>query len=149
MEKEKILGMTKKEIRAKSRIYARGFGKIKGKKGLQVIYPIFVERGFVKDVEDDESKYIELAKFVSKVPDKKNFYRSGDWLKLRYDVILKYGARCQCCGRDYKNNGVKINVDHIKPRHKYPELSLEFDNLQVLCEDCNLGKLNLDETDWR
>ena len=43
----------------------------------------------------------------------------------------------------------RIHVDHIKPRSKYPELELDINNLQVLCEDCNIGKSNIDETDWR
>lgn len=42
-----------------------------------------------------------------------------------------------------------MHVDHIKPRSKYPALELVLSNLQVLCEDCNLGKLAHDETDWR
>ena len=42
-----------------------------------------------------------------------------------------------------------MNVDHIKPRKKYPELALDKSNLQVLCEECNHGKGNWDETDWR
>ncbi len=42
------------------------------------------------------------------------------------------------CGR--KPPIVIINVDHIKPRHTFPELELDPDNLQVLCADCNLGK---------
>jgi hypothetical protein len=32
---------------------------------------------------------------------------------------------------------------------KYPALQLEFDNLQVLCDDCNRGKGRDDETDFR
>jgi 5-methylcytosine-specific restriction endonuclease McrA len=28
-------------------------------------------------------------------------------------------------------------------------LELTLSNLQVLCEDCNLGKSNTDATDWR
>jgi 5-methylcytosine-specific restriction endonuclease McrA len=48
-----------------------------------------------------------------------------------------------------KVHGIVIHIDHILPRSKYPELSLVFDNLQVLCESCNLGKSNKDETDWR
>jgi 5-methylcytosine-specific restriction endonuclease McrA len=28
-------------------------------------------------------------------------------------------------------------------------LALEITNLQVLCADCNIGKSNTDETDWR
>lgn len=42
-----------------------------------------------------------------------------------------------------------MHVDHIKPRSKYPELELEFTNLQILCADCNLGKRNHDSIDWR
>ena len=42
-----------------------------------------------------------------------------------------------------------MNVDHIKPRRLYPGLALEKSNLQVLCADCNHGKGNWDQTDWR
>lgn len=63
-------------------------------------------------------------------------------------VLTKFGAVCQCCGTKAVR-GVQINVDHIKPRKKYPELALEFTNLQVLCSVCNHGKGNWDETDWR
>jgi 5-methylcytosine-specific restriction endonuclease McrA len=42
-----------------------------------------------------------------------------------------------------------MHVDHIKPRSKYPALELAEDNLQVLCELCNIGKSNTNETDWR
>jgi 5-methylcytosine-specific restriction endonuclease McrA len=78
----------------------------------------------------------------------KGFYMSDEWRALRYQVLKKFGATCQCCGATPKT-GRQVHVDHIKPRSKYPELELEFSNLQVLCEDCNLGKLHLDETDWR
>jgi 5-methylcytosine-specific restriction endonuclease McrA len=43
----------------------------------------------------------------------------------------------------------RIVVDHIKPRRKFPELELDLDNLQVLCNDCNMGKSNDDYTDFR
>lgn len=42
-----------------------------------------------------------------------------------------------------------MNVDHIKPRRLFPWLALELKNLQVLCHDCNHGKGNWDQTDWR
>lgn len=42
-----------------------------------------------------------------------------------------------------------MHVDHIKPRSKYPHLAYDVNNLQVLCQDCNFGKSNHDETDWR
>lgn len=63
-------------------------------------------------------------------------------------VLQKYGARCQCCGAT-PADGVKMNVDHIKPRKLFPQLALDVNNLQVLCEVCNHGKGNWDMTDWR
>lgn len=77
-----------------------------------------------------------------------SFYDSPEWKKLRYAVLVKHGAKCQCCGATRKS-GARIHVDHIKPRSKSPELALCADNLQVLCEDCNLGKSAWDDTDWR
>ena len=79
----------------------------------------------------------------------KDFWRSEGWRRLRYETIKRHGAKCQCCGRNPRQDGIKLHVDHIKPRSEYPELALDPDNLQVLCEDCNLGKLDRDTVDWR
>ncbi|WP_020469699.1 HNH endonuclease [Zavarzinella formosa] len=76
------------------------------------------------------------------------FLISYAWRKLRYEALKKHGAQCSLCGRGRKH-GVVVHVDHIKPRRLYPELALVLDNLQPLCEDCNHGKGNWDETDWR
>ena len=73
---------------------------------------------------------------------------SQGWLKLRYRALKTYGAMCQCCGCG-ASEANPIQVDHIKPRSKFPELALVFSNLQVLCRSCNLGKRDIDETDWR
>lgn len=70
------------------------------------------------------------------------------WPALRMQALKKHKGRCQCCGSTAKD-GVRIHVDHIKPRSKYPELETDPENLQVLCEPCNLSKSNKDETDWR
>ena len=40
-------------------------------------------------------------------------------------------------------------ASHIKPRKTHPELALEFDNLQVLCADCNKRKGNKHSIDYR
>lgn len=76
------------------------------------------------------------------------FYESREWKELRYRALEYYGGRCMVCGRMAKHGSV-IHVDHIKPRSRFPELQLEFSNLQVLCGDCNLGKGNQYVTDWR
>lgn len=79
----------------------------------------------------------------------RSFFSSEAWRKLRYKALQANGAKCQCCGNTAISSGKPLHVDHIKPRFKYPELELELSNLQILCEDCNLGKGVWDETDWR
>lgn len=73
-----------------------------------------------------------------------NFYRSPEWRKLRYEVLVSYEKKCMICG-----NTDKLHVDHIKPMSKFPELKLDFNNLQILCEDCNMGKGNRCDKDFR
>jgi len=75
------------------------------------------------------------------------FYNTPEWRQLRYAAIVKYGNRCICCGSSPKNGRI-IHVDHIKPRSIYPERALDINNLQILCEHCNIGKSNIDETNW-
>ena len=75
------------------------------------------------------------------------FYNSREWLELRYLALQKHGRQCQCCGAVPPR--VILHVDHIKPRSRHPELALCLSNLQVLCEACNLGKSNTDESDFR
>ena len=77
----------------------------------------------------------------------RNFYLSPEWMSLRYDVLKNSNRTCELCGACGK--GVKLHVDHIRPRSRFPEFSLELSNLQVLCEPCNLGKSDKDLIDWR
>jgi len=74
-----------------------------------------------------------------KAKTQKNFYRTKAWRELRFAVLMSSNGKCRVCGAN-SETGVKMHVDHIKPRSLYPELALEPSNLQVLCEDCNLGK---------
>ena len=69
-----------------------------------------------------------------------DFYRSQVWRSLRIEVLAESNRRCLLCGNS-PDNGITLHVDHIKPRSLFPELALEKSNLQVLCEDCNLGKM--------
>ncbi len=77
-----------------------------------------------------------------------DFYRSPQWRRLRYDALKAADGRCQLCGKG-KHDGVKLHVDHVKPRSLFPRLALRRDNLQVLCDACNLGKSNRCTRDWR
>lgn len=77
-----------------------------------------------------------------------DFYRSKAWLALRADAFERFGNRCHCCGAS-PQQGATLHVDHIKPRSRFPQLALCLNNLQILCDQCNLGKSNRLETQWR
>lgn len=80
----------------------------------------------------------------------KAFYASWDWKKKRMEALLKHGHRCQSCGASPHNlRSVRLVVDHIKPIRKHWELRLDLNNLQVLCDDCNMGKGHWLEIDFR
>ena len=78
----------------------------------------------------------------------KEFYSSWEWKRLRYNFLKNKKRRCCCCGAT-PESGAQIVVDHIKPVRRYWSLRLNQSNLQVLCNDCNMGKSSTDETDWR
>lgn len=76
------------------------------------------------------------------------FLDTYEWRKLRMEALKKYGPKCMCCGAT-PQTGAVMNVDHIKPRKLWPSLALDISNLQILCHECNHGKGNWDQTDWR
>jgi HNH endonuclease len=73
------------------------------------------------------------------------FLQSKQWIRLRQQAIRYYGKTCMKCGRTAN----PPNVDHIKPRARFPHLALEFKNLQILCRRCNKHKGNTEILDWR
>lgn len=63
--------------------------------------------------------------------------RHGLSLKLRYQVLKRDGHRCNICGR-IAGESLTLHVDHIVP---YSKGGLdELNNLQTLCNECNLAK---------
>ena len=74
---------------------------------------------------------------------KEGFYESEQWKTLRNQALQQYGCQCLRCGN--KNH---IEVDHVKPRCKYPQLELDIHNLQILCRDCNNLKGSKDSSEW-
>jgi len=133
---------TKKIINSMSK--ARGDWEWKPDKDKDVPTPIFKAKAKSKKKRRNKKK----LQYVSRA-DNQDFYSSQQWRTLRVRVMEKYECKCMMCGRSPKAHGVVIHVDHIKPRSRYPSLSLCFDNLQLLCEDCNIGKSNRYKTDYR
>lgn len=78
----------------------------------------------------------------------RKFYKTKQWQRLSYQIKLRYGRRCQCCGAT-PEDGARIITDHIEPIRKNWARRLDESNLQILCDDCNLGKASYDTTDFR
>lgn len=75
------------------------------------------------------------------------FYKTTEWRRLRYFALKTLGNRCQVCGASAALS--PLQVDHVKPRLLFPELSLDIHNLQILCEDCHVAKTCGDMDDNR
>ncbi|HEX8946901.1 MAG TPA: HNH endonuclease [Candidatus Paceibacterota bacterium] len=62
-------------------------------------------------------------------------------LSLRLQVLNRDNFRCVFCGKSPATDlGTKLHIDHIQPFSRGGKSELE--NLQTLCEECNLGKSN-------
>jgi hypothetical protein len=132
----------------------------KGKSPIKLAYRLLAEQVTNKRGQESIAKFLDdnaramqdvINRAILPRKTKKSatdFLLTYEWRKLRMQVISHYGARCMCCGASPKTGAV-INVDHIKPRKLFPNLALDFDNLQILCSICNHGKGNWDMTDWR
>lgn len=62
-------------------------------------------------------------------------------LSLRLQILNRDNFRCVFCGKSPATDiGTKLHIDHIHPFANGGKSVLE--NLQTLCEECNLGKSN-------
>lgn len=59
-------------------------------------------------------------------------------LRLKWRVHVRDRFRCVACGKNPPQHGVTLHADHIKAWADGGKTNLE--NLQTLCEPCNLGK---------
>jgi Homing endonuclease associated repeat/HNH endonuclease len=65
--------------------------------------------------------------------------RSANW-RQRALVLMRDGAKCRLRGAS-PQSGARLQVDHIVPWSRGGETVVE--KLQVLCEECNIGKSNV------
>ena len=119
---------------------SRGWPRVSGRDSAKDVCVRFLAK-----TAKPEPKRIPYAQWQAQ---QKAFYLSREWRELRYEALRRCGAQCCLCGRT-RNHGIVLHVDHIKPISKFPDLRLDINNLQVLCEECNMGKSNKDDTDWR
>lgn len=95
----------------------------------------------LEEIDEQPKKVVKLANQAQI----NRFYNSYDWKQIRYTVLKNCKGKCMACNR----SDLPLHIDHIKPLRKYWRLRLDINNLQVLCQECNYGKGNWDETDWR
>lgn len=60
--------------------------------------------------------------------------------RVRAQIIARDGSRCRMCGATAVG-GARLHVDHVIPIDRGGRSTM--DNLQTLCQECNLGKGNL------
>src|SRR6056297_2629230 len=66
------------------------------------------------------------------------FYSSREWKSLRRER-LRSEPVCRHCKKDGRVREASV-VDHIVPRCDRPDMELDFDNTQSLCESCHNRK---------
>lgn len=68
------------------------------------------------------------------------FYKSKTWQKCRASYVRSQGGLCELCrkrGLIVPGNTVH-HIIHLTPENiGRPEITLNFDNLQLLCRDCH------------
>jgi len=102
-----------------------------------IVNPIWEERE-----RKVKSQTIELAtERQERIDEANQFYASAEWRSLRNEIVAENRNVCQSCGKKIRKK-VDITVDHVLPRSKYPQLSLEKSNLQIMCRKCNSSKGN-------
>lgn len=90
------------------------------------------------DSDDQKEDFVQTKANYQKKKYKQEDTRSIP-LSIRLKVMERDNFRCVLCGRCPATDvGVKLHLDHIIPFSKGGKSTEE--NLQTLCQDCNLGK---------
>lgn len=74
------------------------------------------------------------------------FYNKMSWRKLR-DYVIKNEPLCRECLKQGRVRPATL-VDHIKSIEEFPDLALDEDNLQPLCEKCHRDKTRRDHSKY-
>ena len=88
------------------------------------------------------TKRQRIQKLISSPPDKKipqtyteakAVYGTIWYAEWREGVFKRDDYQCQMCG----TKGSPLEAHHIRPKYKFPELTLEKDNGIALCKECH------------
>jgi transposase len=103
--------------------------------GARTIQRLIAKEGLTRTRSESFKQAIKRGRMTyHKKPAEQIKHRKRIQDKVRYQVFEKYGYKCCKCGNTAKES--RIQIDHIDNDC----LNDSFDNLQVLCEQCNKGK---------
>lgn len=66
-------------------------------------------------------------------------WKGGSWASLRRMALNRDNHTCKSCNLYAPDI---VQVDHVKPKSKFPELKLVLSNLTTLCPNCHSRKSN-------
>lgn len=102
--------------------------------------PPFLQQRVQRQREVDSDRRKREYETGQQRKEDKAFYCSTRWKKFRLWFLAQpENALCVEC----KDKGLVVpatQLDHIKPRKEYPELTWELSNLQGLCRECHGAK---------
>lgn len=85
-----------------------------------------------------QSRKEYMKEYNEKRGDSEKLLRSTKWRRKRELIKKRDNYMCQRCFIKYGIvNSEELQVHHIKPRIKYPELMFEDTNLICICGTCN------------
>lgn len=101
-------------------------------------------QAFVEYINNDYLLVEKNAQAISCAKSESTVHKTSRTINLRtrFLVLQRDNFACCLCGASpAKDTSVELQVDHVKPWSKGGETTI--DNLQTLCQKCNLGKSNL------
>jgi len=88
------------------------------------------------------SEQIYCSKECCKKMIKKRYIENDShYLKIRFEIFKRDKFTCQYCGRNVKEDKIKIELEHIHPKAKGG--SNNPNNLITSCYECNHGKADI------
>jgi hypothetical protein len=63
------------------------------------------------------------------------------YLKIRFELFKRDNFTCQYCGRNIKEDGIKLHVEHIIAKNNGG--TDEISNLTTSCDECNYEKSDI------
>lgn len=104
--------------------------------GARRVQRFIQKQGITRDKSETFLNAIKRGRMVyTKMPKEQLKNRKRIQHKERYAIFEKYGFKCCKCGNTAKE--ARIQIDHIDNNPSNNAL----DNLQVVCEPCNKGKM--------